>query len=127
MFNGLLCPPEGRVVALLGDGFKGGDNLLLIAPAESGDFKPFTVTGAKDAQHAIFHPGGDLLFTANDNTADVSIVDLSKDPPAFQQVKTEGKPNGLSYDRKRDTLWVQTWSTKIVGVGAGKKAVTGGF
>lgn len=128
MFNGLLVHPgTGRVVALLGDGFKGGDNILLFAPAEGGDFKPFTVAGAKDAQHAILHPGGDLLFTANDNTADVSIIDLSKDPPASQHVKTEGKPNGLFYDRKRDTLWVQTWSTKIVGVGVAKKAVMGSF
>ncbi|MBI2922737.1 MAG: hypothetical protein HYY18_16920 [Planctomycetes bacterium] len=128
MFNGLLVHPgTGRVVALLGDGFKGGDNILLFAPAETGPFEPFTVAGAKDAQHAILHPGGDLLFTANDNTADVSLVDLSKNPPVFQHVKTEGKPNGLFYDRKRDTLWVQTWSTKIVGVGVAKKAVTGGF
>jgi DNA-binding beta-propeller fold protein YncE len=126
--NGFLVHPNsGRLVALFGDGFKGHDNVLQIAPAEKGDFKPFTVKGAMDAQSMIFHPGGDLLFTANDNTGDVSIIDLSKNPPAFVNVKTDGKPNGLSYDRKRDTLWVQTWSTKVVAINVGKRVATGSF
>ncbi|MEK7468511.1 MAG: hypothetical protein AAB074_13960 [Planctomycetota bacterium] len=126
--NGLLVHiNSGRLIALFGDGFKGHDNVLQIAPAEKGDFKPFTVKGAMDAQHMILHPGGDVLFTANDNTGDVSIIDLSKSPPAFVNVKTDGKPNGLCYDRKRDTLWVQTWSTKIVSVHVGKRVATGSF
>ncbi|KAF0244837.1 MAG: hypothetical protein FD180_2139 [Planctomycetota bacterium] len=126
--NGLLVHPgTGRLVALFGDGFKGHDNVLQIAPAEKDDFKPFTVKGAMDAQHMMLHPGGDLLFTANDNTGDVSIVDLSKTPPAFVNVKTEGKPNGLCYDKKRDTLWVQTWSTKVVAIHVGKRVAIGSF
>lgn len=120
-------PAAGRVVVLFADHSAKGPSQLLIAPAEKGDFRAVTVPGALDTQHALLHAPSKLLFLANDNSADVTIVDLSADPPGMKNVPAGGKPNGLAYDAKHGRLFVQTWSSKVAMVDVPKRAAAGTF